>query len=71
MFDLTDAETRVATLIGSGMSLHAIARVLGVSPNTVNTHSPLFWKNRRSTPARSRRRALIGERRTSTKQITL
>ncbi|MBY3064796.1 helix-turn-helix transcriptional regulator [Rhizobium laguerreae] len=39
MFDLTEAETRVATLIGSGMSLHEIARALGVSPNTIKTHA--------------------------------
>lgn len=39
MFGLTEAETRVATLIGSGMSLNDIARTLGVSPNTVKTHA--------------------------------
>ncbi|MBY5393276.1 helix-turn-helix transcriptional regulator [Rhizobium leguminosarum] len=39
MFDLTEAETRVATLIGGGMSLHDIARALGVSPNTIKTHA--------------------------------
>ncbi|WP_312887453.1 helix-turn-helix transcriptional regulator [Rhizobium laguerreae] len=39
MFNLTEAETRVATLIGSGMSLHEIARALGVSPNTIKTHA--------------------------------
>jgi DNA-binding CsgD family transcriptional regulator len=39
MFGLTEAETRVATLIGSGMSLHDIARALCVSPNTIKTHA--------------------------------
>ncbi|CDZ30773.1 DNA-binding protein with HTH domain [Neorhizobium galegae bv. officinalis] len=39
MFDLTDAETRVAALIGSGMNLHDIAKALGVSPNTIKTHA--------------------------------
>jgi DNA-binding CsgD family transcriptional regulator len=37
-FDLTAAEARVATLIGSGLSVPQAAQVLGVSPNTVKTH---------------------------------
>lgn len=39
IFGLTEAETRVAALIGSGMNLPEIARVLGVSSNTVKTHT--------------------------------
>ncbi|NEH53790.1 helix-turn-helix transcriptional regulator, partial [Rhizobium leguminosarum] len=39
IFGLTEAETRVAALIGSGMNLPEIARVLGISSNTVKTHT--------------------------------
>ncbi len=39
IFKLTDAETRVAALIGNGMSLPEIARTLGISVNTVKTHA--------------------------------
>jgi DNA-binding CsgD family transcriptional regulator len=35
---LTDAETRVAALVGNGMSQPEIAQALGVSVNTVKTH---------------------------------
>jgi len=34
IFELTDAETRVAALIGNGMSLPEIARSLGISVKT-------------------------------------
>ena len=37
-FGLTAAETRVATLIGSGLSGPQAAQVLGVAPATVKTH---------------------------------
>jgi DNA-binding CsgD family transcriptional regulator len=37
-FGLTPAESRVATLIGSGLSGPQAAQVLGVSPTTVKTH---------------------------------
>lgn len=37
IFGLTDAETRIAALIGS-LNLPEIARVLGISTNTVKTH---------------------------------
>jgi DNA-binding CsgD family transcriptional regulator len=37
-FGLTAAETRVATLIGSGLGGPQAAQVLGVSPTTVKTH---------------------------------
>ncbi|NEI09283.1 helix-turn-helix transcriptional regulator [Rhizobium leguminosarum] len=39
IFGLTDAETRVAALIGSGMNLPEIALALGISSNTVKTHA--------------------------------
>ncbi|TBY05402.1 helix-turn-helix transcriptional regulator [Rhizobium laguerreae] len=39
IFGLTEAETRVAALVGSGMNLPEIARVLGISSNTVKTHT--------------------------------
>ena len=35
---LTAAETRVSALIAGGLSIPNVARVLGVSPNTVKTH---------------------------------
>lgn len=38
IFELTEAETRVAALIGTGMNLPEVARVLGISPNTAKTH---------------------------------
>ncbi|WP_454855523.1 helix-turn-helix transcriptional regulator [Rhizobium binxianense] len=38
VFSLTDSETRVAALIGSGMGLSGIARRLRLSPHTVKTH---------------------------------
>jgi DNA-binding CsgD family transcriptional regulator len=37
-FGLTPAESRVATLVGSGLSGPQAAQVLGVSPTTVKTH---------------------------------
>ncbi|WP_245425759.1 helix-turn-helix transcriptional regulator [Rhizobium sp. J15] len=39
IFGLTEAETRVAALIGSGMTLPEIAKALGISANTVKTHT--------------------------------
>jgi DNA-binding CsgD family transcriptional regulator len=39
IFGLTEAETRVAALIGSGMNLPEIAEVLGISSNTAKTHT--------------------------------
>ncbi|UVD59807.1 LuxR C-terminal-related transcriptional regulator (plasmid) [Rhizobium sp. Pop5] len=39
IFGLTEAETRVAALIGSGMNLPEIAQALGISSNTVKTHT--------------------------------
>lgn len=39
IFGLTEAETRVAALIGGGMNLPEIARALGISSNTVKTHT--------------------------------
>lgn len=38
IFELTEAETRVAAMIGTGMNLSQFARLLGISPNTVKTH---------------------------------
>ncbi|CDZ67176.1 DNA-binding protein with HTH domain [Neorhizobium galegae bv. orientalis] len=38
IFHLTEAETRVAAMIGNGMNLPEIAQELGISPNTVKTH---------------------------------
>lgn len=37
-FALTDAEARVAMIVGSGSSRPEAARVLGISPETVKTH---------------------------------
>jgi DNA-binding CsgD family transcriptional regulator len=37
-FGLTNAEARVATLVGSGLSGPQAAQALGVSPETVKTH---------------------------------
>lgn len=37
-FGLTDAEARVAALVGSGASRPQAARALGISPETVKTH---------------------------------
>ena len=39
MFGLTEAETRVAAMIGSGLTQPEIANLLGVSVNTVKTHT--------------------------------
>ncbi|QRN80118.1 MAG: helix-turn-helix domain-containing protein, partial [Nocardiopsis sp. BM-2018] len=61
---LTEREREVAALLAAGASNKAIARALGVSPNTVKTHTrhvfeKLGARNRTEAAAAARRRGLV------------